>query len=333
MQKLIRLMAVLLAPGLALVFFNTVLAGPPATSERANGLVVQTAHHLPRERSLLSQPITGLSIIQTSAALANLPTQFRANIDEGAQPIFYRWAFGDGATSPINQNPVISHTYAAPGSYTVVVTAFNIFGPATASLVVSVGEPVKTYLPLMLKEFTPPIPPADLACSLRLNPAQPSAGQAVVIEVDLQNIDDHGAADGFWVDLYLNPTLAPTPGNLFRWEDVCGPGCPGGVAWSISDAPLAPNITRTLVSIPNNFHPDGFDPDNSSWSGSLPAGTYNIYAYVDSINDLDGNNDGAVFESDETNNRCEILGLTVSTSRPLQVGGVGSGQLPRRARP
>ena len=60
--------------------------------------------------------------------------------------------------------------------------------------------------------------------------------------------------------------------------------------------PLSPGDNRTLVSIPNNFHPDGFDPDHSSWSGSLPAGTYKLYAYVDSIDNSDPNSDGAVWE-------------------------------------
>ena len=57
----------------------------------------------------------------------------------------------------------------------------------------------------------------------------------------------------FWVDLYLNPTAAPTPGNL--WPDLSGSGAvPGacatdptcyGRAWLVKDG-IGPNATVTL---------------------------------------------------------------------------------------
>jgi PKD repeat protein len=50
----------------------------------------------------------------------------------------YTWTFGDGNSST-EENP--SHTYAAPGTYTVVLTANNDEGSATTNSSVSVMEP------------------------------------------------------------------------------------------------------------------------------------------------------------------------------------------------
>ena len=51
-------------------------------------------------------------------------------------PTSWSWDFGDGGTST-EQNPV--HTYAAPGTYTVILTAANAAGSSRASKLVTVG--------------------------------------------------------------------------------------------------------------------------------------------------------------------------------------------------
>lgn len=112
--------------------------------------------------------------------------------------------------------------------------------------------PYQVHLPIILEDFTQPIEPADLVCSLSLDPATPLSGQMVFLTVQIQN--KVGIADGFWVDLYIDPTTIPTTGHLLRWQDACGPSpCPRGIAWGISNAPLLPGSTRTLVTIPNNL--------------------------------------------------------------------------------
>jgi PKD repeat protein len=65
-------------------------------------------------------------------------------------PTSWRWDFGDGATSTI-QNP--THTYAAPGTYTVSLTATNVAGSNTAT---------RTDL---VTATPPPAPTADLSAS------------------------------------------------------------------------------------------------------------------------------------------------------------------------
>lgn len=53
-------------------------------------------------------------------------------------PTSWNWAFGDGNTSTL-QNP--SHTYTAPGTYTVTLTATNAQGSCTTTLTIVVSTP------------------------------------------------------------------------------------------------------------------------------------------------------------------------------------------------
>jgi PKD repeat protein len=74
-----------------------------------------------------------------TAGPAPLTVSFMAaptNADD-SRPTTYLWTFGDGAQST---NPVVSHTYAAPGSYRATVTVTN--GPSrtgSCSVTITVG--------------------------------------------------------------------------------------------------------------------------------------------------------------------------------------------------
>ena len=228
-----------------------------------------------------------------------------------------------------------------PATYTVVVTAIDSFDAdvATQTVSVVVSRPEQQFLPVVFKNFTPPELPADLRCTLTINPPTPSSGQPVLITVEINN-QGEGSADGFWVDLYINPASPPIPGrsNRIRWEDACGgpSSCQRGIAWRISNNPLFPPNSRTLISIPADLNPtggQGFDRNNSNWpSGILPAGVYNFYAYVDSINGENVTIDGAVREVNESNNRCEG-NLVVPASVSAETDEAGSSNLPQRPTP
>ena len=74
---------------------------------------------------------------------------------------------------------------------------------------------------------------------------------------------------------------------------------------------LAPGQSITLSSL---GLPSGF----SVWPGYFAAGTTDLYAYADSYSP--GVVDGSVAESDETNNRAELHGLTVTGPNPALRG-------------
>ena len=62
-----------------------------------------------------------------------------ATVDAQGDVIRYAWTFGDGGTST-SANP--SRTYAAPGTYTVTLTATDVWGKsATVTHDVTMTEP------------------------------------------------------------------------------------------------------------------------------------------------------------------------------------------------
>jgi|GEM_PF-1337545 len=77
---------------------------------------------------------------------------FTGTVAGGTEPITLAWAFGDGGTG--TGSPV-DYTYTVAGTYTVVLTATNACGEASATydVVVSEPEPVVyyVYLPLIIR--------------------------------------------------------------------------------------------------------------------------------------------------------------------------------------
>jgi|GEM_PF-1675162 len=71
-------------------------------------------------------------------------------------PITYTWSFGDGNPG---SGQVVTHTYAATGTYTVLLTVTNACGTATISHGLTVVAPpiqyYTIYLPLVFKGYTP----------------------------------------------------------------------------------------------------------------------------------------------------------------------------------
>ena len=77
-----------------------------------------------------------------------------ATLPTGSNAI-YQWDLGDSQTAT---GPVVTHTYAAPGDYTVVVTVSNSVSLVTDTMMVPVRS--RTYLPLVMQNCTPPCPDA-----------------------------------------------------------------------------------------------------------------------------------------------------------------------------
>jgi len=62
----------------------------------------------------------------TGTLQTNTSYTFSADVTGGKEPyVAYEWSFGDG-TSASGSNPTPSHTYLAPGSYTVSLTVFDV---------------------------------------------------------------------------------------------------------------------------------------------------------------------------------------------------------------
>ncbi|HEC36404.1 MAG TPA: PKD domain-containing protein, partial [Anaerolineae bacterium] len=102
--------------------------------------------------------------------------------------IRYTWSFGDG-TSGTGQ--VVTHTYAAAGVYTAVVTLSNSINTVTTTTVVRIQH--RVYLPLVLRTYTPP-------CFDAYEPDD-TVDQATAIPVDgtPQRHNFHEAGDVDWI--------------------------------------------------------------------------------------------------------------------------------------
>lgn len=82
----------------------------------------------------IDTPIMGLIANNDGPTALNRPTIFSATVAAGNN-ISYQWSFGDGETG---LGAMVTHTYAAPGVYTTIVTATNSSSLLTATTEVEV---------------------------------------------------------------------------------------------------------------------------------------------------------------------------------------------------
>jgi PKD repeat protein len=249
------------------------------------------------------RPIVGLQVTHSAPTPVGNMTIFTATVISGTN-VIYQWNFGD---SVLNSGSLITHIYSATGIYTVFVTATNGANSVTTTVLVTVTTPpiYRTYLPVIVKAGAP-----DLVGSLRLSPNRTTftAGEPVTITVIITN---QGTAPSgpFWIDFFINPSTPPTRANTI-WNSVCSLSPCFGIAWFVP-IQLQPGQSITMTSAAN-----GYATDYSYWLGWFANGTTDLYLYIDSWNPpLDT---GAVLESNETNNRAEMHGLTVTGNNPAQ---------------
>lgn len=150
----------------------------------------------------------------------------------------------------------------------------------------------------------------DLEGSLKVIPNKKSftAGEPVVIQATVTNrgMDKTGP---FWVDLFINPAQPPTAANMI-WNKNCGMNPCFGIAWYVSKGLQSGDsivLDSTSASFGERF---------TSWPGWFANGTKDLYLYVDSYGL--SSPDGAVKESNETNNEFEVHELTVTGVNPAQ---------------
>jgi PKD repeat protein len=102
------------------------------------------------EAFTIDAPISGLTAESDSPTQLGEVTTFTATVTGGTN-VTFSWDFGDDSAFGNGAN--VTHTYAAAGEYTVILTASNSFGSEQVPLqVVVIGPPVKSvYLPLLRK--------------------------------------------------------------------------------------------------------------------------------------------------------------------------------------
>jgi PKD repeat protein len=235
--------------------------------------------------------IAGLNAVNNSPTIVGHTTRFTATISSGTN-VVYTWNFGDGQAG---SGSTASHTYPGAGTYTAIVTATNGTNARSATTLVTI-KPVVLYLPLVARNY---VRAPDLIVT-RINASRNN------VQVVIKNQGDAPVVDEFWLDVYVNPTIAPTHVNQ-TWPMLGSQG----LVWGITHAAfsrLQPGGVLTLT-IGDNY----YMPDLSHVIWPLAVGTP-VYAQVDSA---DANTTyGAVLENHEIAGRLynNILGPVFSTA-------------------
>jgi hypothetical protein len=161
----------------------------------------------------------------------------------------------------------------------------------------------------------------DLSGSISLAPNKSAfaAGEPVQINVTVTN-SGSAPSESTWADLYINPSTPPTGPNMV-WNSLCQLKPCFGLAWIVPT--LNPGQSVTLSSASGSYA-----GPYSVWPGWFAKGTSDLYFYVDSYNR--GVPTGAVVESNESNNRAELHGLSVTGSNPALNGGALNLDIPPR---
>jgi hypothetical protein len=153
--------------------------------------------------------------------------------------------------------------------------------------------PQAIYLPLVFRTYTPPPVGPDLMVEqLGVTPD--------TVTLTIKNIGNQPVQDAFWVDLYFDPAQPPEV-NL-SWPDLCEVY---GATWLVDTLAAGESLTLTIGDM-------YYQTEYSQWpAAAYPAGTHEIWAYVDSWGDPAL---GAVAEANENNNRVGPEMLTITNS-------------------
>lgn len=186
---------------------------------------------------------------------------------------------------------VISNTAVARSAQTSLITS-NVVAHAVTTATVDL------FLPIVLNNFTPI---SDLRITnFTVTGTDPNRVVTIVVE----NGSSFSTGEGFWVDFYVNPSILPNNPNLGgnrRWELT---GSAQGIAWAIPALSPGQSVTLTSNGAPGTVAPAA--PPLSNWTGTLPAGANQLYAFVDSF-DAENAPYGEILESDESNNMASLV--------------------------
>ena len=300
----------------------------------------------------LNGTIYGAELLQPRLTLSSDRVEFEPKLQttEPITPAVIIWSNTGGgnlqleatADRPWIKPSIISNTVQIsldptmlePGFYTGIVrlrptaTSDPLIGkPSCIRVTVWASPPdngfnYRRYLPLTESAPIKLAALPDLVGSFTITPNKKTfaAGERVQITATITNTGAV-AAEPFWVDLYINPSTPPTAAGV-RWNDVCGLKPCQGIAWAVKDG-LAPGQSITLTSTAQSY-----DPAQTIWHGWFANGTKDLYLYVDSWNP--GVATGAVLEGNESNNRAELHGLTVTGKNPTNVSRQQVTDLPPR---
>jgi hypothetical protein len=224
----------------------------------------------------------------------NVPTDAVVQLDgtgsfdpDNDYPLTFLWIQTSGPTVSLSSNSVATPTFTAPATPSTLSFSLYVVDswdepdltPDTVTITVYKRPVYRLYLPLFSNPITGPDLIVESIRATRNN-----------VRVTIRNQGNVAVQNGFFVDVYINPSPAPTRVNQ-TWLDLADQGMVWGVQGNALQA-LVPGSSITL-----EYRDPYYLEIYSVFSGSLSPGTP-IYAQVDSFNDPDTGY-GTVLESHE----------------------------------
>ena len=182
------------------------------------------------------------------------------------------------------------------------------------------GTPVPggtdTPTPSITPTGTPPtpIPLSDLVItSFSISPADPTSSDNVVVTIVVQNNSPVTTGEGFWTDFYVNPVTLPNDPNLGRdrgWYNEAVNSLKG-IAWQVPTLGPGESIILTSDGSGGGLAPSA--PQTDWTAPQLLPGNYILYAFVDSFdrNDPTGDQFVEIIETNENNNLAGPINITI----------------------
>jgi hypothetical protein len=203
-------------------------------------------------------------------------------------PLTYFWTRTGGPPVSLSSTSVPTPTFVAPTEPAVFIFDLNVrdslgaFSLTADQVTITVYErPVYyAYLPSLTRNHA--VGPDLVVESLQATRSN--------VRLVIKNQGNARVEDGFFVDVYINPTSAPTRVNQ-TWPDLGSHGLVWGVTGEGVES-LVPGSSLTL-----EYNKDYYLAEFSRFPGSLSPGT-TVYAQVDSYNEPDTGY-GTVLETHE----------------------------------
>jgi hypothetical protein len=186
-------------------------------------------------------------------------------------PLTYLWTQSGGPTVALSNPTTARPTFTAPSEPTVltftlfIVDAYDEPAPTPDEVVIQVRT-FYAYMPVVMNRYA-------VAPDLVIQSITASSNR---VQLVIANQGTAPVLNDFWVDVYINPRVAPTAVNQ-PWYDLADEGLVWGVVGQGLSA-LMPGGTLTL-STGDQYYNGPYS--RISWP--LPAGTP-IYGQVDSFN-------------------------------------------------
>ncbi|MEM8532545.1 MAG: putative Ig domain-containing protein, partial [Chloroflexota bacterium] len=261
--------------------------------------------------TLTSQP-TSTVIIDLTSSDTSVCTVDPATIvfdpADWSEPISVTVQVVDDDEPRGEQNCVISGAVSSDDS------VFDALPDVQIDVTVEDDESPYVYLPLIQSVSMPDLVITDLQAT------------SDSVQVTIRNDGTAPITEGFWVDLYVNPSRIPEYNDL--WQHIAE----AGVVWAIAnnDLPIEPGESRVLT-LENATQT--FNGQTVSSSPPFPTNVP-VYAQIDSVSAT--TDFGGVQESDESNNMFGPVVSTNSTTAGSSTSSTGQplidflGALPKR---